>query len=32
MNYFTKKNINIYIYFFGSQTGYAKSVAYELFK
>ena len=31
MDYFTKKNIRIYI-FFGSQTGYSKSVAYELNK
>ena len=31
MNYYTKKNISIYI-FFGSQTGYSKSVAYELNK
>ena len=31
MNYYTKKNISVYI-FFGSQTGYSKSVAYELNK
>jgi len=31
MSYFTKKNISIYI-FYGSQTDYAKSVAYELNK
>ena len=31
MDYFTKKNISVYI-FFGSQTGYSKSVAYELNK
>lgn len=29
MNYFTKKNISIFI-FYGSQTGYSKSVAFEL--
>tara|TARA_B110000977_G_scaffold136366_1_gene173275 strand:+ start:1270 stop:1419 length:150 start_codon:yes stop_codon:yes gene_type:complete len=31
MDYFTKKNISIYI-FFGSQSGYSESVAYELNK